>query len=74
MIETISAITLATHDMARATHFYEALGFEVLHGGEEAPFTSFRAGAGYLNLIAQPADRHWGPQCGPKKRIVCPRK
>jgi catechol 2,3-dioxygenase-like lactoylglutathione lyase family enzyme len=59
MIEAISAITLATHDMARAVRFYEALGFEVLHGGEDAPFTSFRAGAGYLNLIAQSADRHW---------------
>jgi len=59
MIETISAITLATHDMGRAVRFYRALGFEVLHGGGDAAFTSFRAGAGYLNLIMQPADRHW---------------
>lgn len=59
MIEAISAITLATHDMARAVRFCQALGFEVLHGSEDAPFTSFRAGTGYLNLIAQPADRHW---------------
>ena len=59
MIETISAITLATHDMARAVHFYEALGFEIVHGGEDTLFTSFRAGTGYLNLIAQSADRHW---------------
>ena len=59
MIEEISAITLATHDMARAVRFYHALGFEVLHGGEGASFTSFRAGTGYLNLIAQPAERSW---------------
>jgi catechol 2,3-dioxygenase-like lactoylglutathione lyase family enzyme len=59
MIEGISAITLATHDMARAVRFYRLAGFEMLYGGEAAGFTSFRAGAGYLNLIAQPADRSW---------------
>jgi catechol 2,3-dioxygenase-like lactoylglutathione lyase family enzyme len=59
MIESISAITLATHEMPRAVRFYRALGFEVLHGGEQSPFTSFRAGTGYLNLIAQPAERRW---------------
>jgi len=36
-----------------------ALGFEVLYGGEESSFTSFRAGTSYLNLIAQPAERRW---------------
>jgi catechol 2,3-dioxygenase-like lactoylglutathione lyase family enzyme len=59
MITGISAITLATHDMSRAVRFYRGLGFEVLYGGEEASFTSFRAGSGYLNLIAQPAERRW---------------
>jgi catechol 2,3-dioxygenase-like lactoylglutathione lyase family enzyme len=59
MIEAISAVTLGTHDMARAVQFYRALGFEVLHGGEAAWFTSFRAGTGYLNLIAQPVSRRW---------------
>ena len=59
MIEGISAITLGTHAMARAVAFYRSLGFEILHGGETAAFTSFRAGSGYLNLIAQPDDRHW---------------
>jgi catechol 2,3-dioxygenase-like lactoylglutathione lyase family enzyme len=38
---------------------YRALGFEALHGGEGASFTSFRAGTSYLNLIAQPAERRW---------------
>jgi uncharacterized glyoxalase superfamily protein PhnB len=59
MIEGISAVTLATHEMSRAVRFYRALGFEVLHGGEESSFTSFRAGASYLNLVSQPAGRHW---------------
>ena len=59
MIESISAITVATHDMPRAVRFYRMLGFEVIFGGDEAAFTSFRAGTRYLNLIAQPAERTW---------------
>ncbi|MCK1743430.1 VOC family protein [Bradyrhizobium sp. 139] len=59
MIDGISAITLGTHDMDRAVRFYRSLEFEILHGGEAASFTSFRAGSGYLNLIAQPQDKHW---------------
>jgi catechol 2,3-dioxygenase-like lactoylglutathione lyase family enzyme len=45
MIESISAITLATHDMQRAVRFYAALGFALIYGGEAARFTSFRAGS-----------------------------
>jgi len=59
MIESISAITLATHDMRRAVRFYASLGFDMLYGGETAPFTSFRAGGGYLNLIAQGEEKQW---------------
>jgi catechol 2,3-dioxygenase-like lactoylglutathione lyase family enzyme len=59
MIEGISAITLGTHDMARAVRFYRELGFAIVHGGEASSFTSFRAGAGFLNLIAQPEQRRW---------------
>lgn len=59
MIQSISAITLATHDMARAVRFYTSLGFELAYGGPDASFTSFRAGSGYLNLIAQPEQRKW---------------
>ena len=55
MIEGISArFTLATHNMPRAVRFYRILGFEVIHGGDDATFTSFRAQTSYLNLIAQP--------------------
>jgi catechol 2,3-dioxygenase-like lactoylglutathione lyase family enzyme len=59
MIERLSAVTLATHDMARAVGFYRALGFEVMQGGDGAPFTTFRAGPNYLNLIAEPRARGW---------------
>ena len=52
-------VTLGTHEMPRAVRFYRALGFEVLHGGEQSSFTSFRAGTSYLNPIAQPAERRW---------------
>jgi len=59
MIQGISAVTLATHDMARAVRFYEGLGFTIAHGGHDQPFTSLRAGNGYLNLILQPPQRRW---------------
>jgi catechol 2,3-dioxygenase-like lactoylglutathione lyase family enzyme len=49
-IRSISAVTFATPDMARAVRFYEALGFSRAYGGETAAFTSFRVGEGYLNL------------------------
>jgi len=45
--------------MARAVGFYRMLGFEVVHGGDDAAFTSLRAGASYLNLIAQLSQRRW---------------
>ena len=58
-IRSLSAITLATHDMARAVRFYRELGFRMRYGGERASFTSFAAGSSYLNLIAQPDGVHW---------------
>lgn len=61
-IESISAITLFTSDMARSVGFYESLGFELRYGGAEASFTSFSTGIGYLNLMARSDHRpsHWG--------------
>lgn len=55
-IEDLSAVTLATHDMARSVAFYRALGFAISHGGPEAAFTSFHAGRSFLNLIAVAAE------------------
>ncbi|MBV8133536.1 MAG: VOC family protein [Alphaproteobacteria bacterium] len=59
MIESISAVTLATHDMRLAVRFYRMLGFELLYGGDDAAFSSFRAGSNFINLIAQPSERQW---------------
>jgi catechol 2,3-dioxygenase-like lactoylglutathione lyase family enzyme len=59
MIEAVSAITLATHDMARAVQFYEALGFGLKFGGAQAAFTNFHAGAGYLNLTEVSNETQW---------------
>ena len=63
MIESIGAVTLATHDMPRAVRFYRALGTELVHGGEASPFTTLRAGSGHLNLASRPAQQRrcwWG--------------
>jgi catechol 2,3-dioxygenase-like lactoylglutathione lyase family enzyme len=49
-IESISAITLVTADMAASVGFYRSLGFEQLYGGADASFTSLRAGPGFVNL------------------------
>lgn len=58
-LEGISAVSLATHDMARAVRFYRSLGFALRYGGASASFTSLSAGGSYLNLIAQPPGRRW---------------
>lgn len=58
-IESIDAVTLATHDMARSVGFYNSLGFEQRYGGPDAEFTSFHVGDRYLNLIAQPPKQEW---------------
>jgi len=60
-VTSLSAVTLATADMAAATTFYEALGFEKIYGGPHAGFTSYRAGESYLNLIAaETGSGFWG--------------
>jgi catechol 2,3-dioxygenase-like lactoylglutathione lyase family enzyme len=61
-VRRISAVTLAVRDMARSVGFYRLLGLRLLYGGEGAPFTSFAAGEGFLNLIASPDfdGRWWG--------------
>ncbi len=59
MIESINALTLGTHRMDAAVQFYAALGFELVRGGADAPFTTFRAGSGFLNLTAQSETRQW---------------
>jgi len=58
-VEALNALTLGTHDMARAVRFYRALGFELRYGGEDASFTSFVCGSGYLNLVSMPDSTRW---------------
>src|ERR1035437_3707417 len=55
-VESISAVTLLTVEMVEAVTFYDAVGFHLLYGGKEAPFTSFRVGTGYLNLQLETVD------------------
>ena len=65
-IKHISAVTLAVREMARAIEFYEKLGFTLIYGDDEAPFSSLRAGEAYVNLATtsgwpadQPDKRRW---------------
>lgn len=58
-IDSISAVTLATHDMARAVRFYLALGFPLRYGGESASFTSLSAGNACLNITTEGSERDW---------------
>ncbi len=54
-VQQISAVTLAVRDMARSVEFYgNKVGLELLYGGSGASFSSFRIGAGYLNLTLEP--------------------
>lgn len=62
-IQSISAVTLVTRDMARSIGFYTSLGFDLIRGGPEAGFSSFAVGDGFLNLMAGPGERSasgWG--------------
>ena len=59
-VESISAITLAVADMARSVVFYrDHVGLEMLYGGENASFTSFRVGKSFVNLILSEEKPAW---------------
>ena len=59
-IQRISAVTLAVQDMARSVAFYQAIGLDILYGGAQASFTSFRLGDAFVNLILTPTYvGHW---------------
>ena len=45
--------------MSRSVDFYHGIvGLPILYGGQNADFTSFRLGEGYLNLISS-SEAHW---------------
>lgn len=57
----LSAVTLGVVDMDRACAFYDALGFDIAHGGPTTAFTSYRIGDGYLNLqLVDRVETDWG--------------
>ena len=63
-VEEINAVTVVTADMRASFAFYDALGFVVVNGGADAPFTTYAAGAQFLNVQLDPArdpgSRVWG--------------
>lgn len=59
MIESLSAVTLATRDMAASVAFYTALGLHVSYGGPHASFTSYALPSGYLNVVRAEGDEGW---------------
>lgn len=62
-IESISALTLATSDIARAVNFYQLLGFQLARGDIDTKFVTFRAGDQYLNITMEAPEREpcwWG--------------
>jgi catechol 2,3-dioxygenase-like lactoylglutathione lyase family enzyme len=64
-VRSLSAVTLATHDMAASFAFYDALGFALRYGGADSAFTSFHVGpTSWLNLQHDPSwtppERVWG--------------
>lgn len=61
-VESISAVTLHTADMAAAVAFYDDVGLRRLYGGPGADFTSYEVGGGYVNLqaVADPPPTRWG--------------
>ncbi len=59
--ESLSAVTLGVTDMGASCAFYDALGFETVHGGPGTPFTSYAVGDGFLNLQLVPrTEVGWG--------------
>jgi catechol 2,3-dioxygenase-like lactoylglutathione lyase family enzyme len=63
MVEKISAITLRVTNMRTSVLFYkDVLGLEIIYGGEDSYFTSFRTKSGdtILNLEHGNPDSRWG--------------
>lgn len=61
-IKHISAVTFAVRNMARSLAFYRKLGFQLVHGGEQATFSSLRFGEASVNLSSAPRykGQWWG--------------
>jgi catechol 2,3-dioxygenase-like lactoylglutathione lyase family enzyme len=55
MIQHMSAVTFAVRAMSEAIGFYTRLGFTLISGGPNAPFSSLRVGDAFVNLILTPS-------------------
>lgn len=62
MSREINAITFVITDMAASVAFYTDLGFEIVYGGADAPFTSLSIGSNFVNLqdTGQAPGTGWG--------------
>jgi uncharacterized glyoxalase superfamily protein PhnB len=58
-VEKLSAITLATRDMAKALAFYEVLGFGTVWAAPDHSFATIRAGDAWVNLFTSRAPGDW---------------
>jgi catechol 2,3-dioxygenase-like lactoylglutathione lyase family enzyme len=54
MIQHISAVTLAVRSMSETITFYAQLGFALVYGGPQAPFSTLQAGEAFVNLTLAP--------------------
>ncbi len=62
-VTRLDAVTLATHDMARAVEFYGRLGCQLTAGGPGSSFSTLDLGGTHLNLVLEPGEivwRWWG--------------
>ena len=63
-VRSINAITLATAAMGESIDFYQALGFGLVFGGPDAPFSTLSSGECFVNLtgVEHPDDVEtaWG--------------
>jgi catechol 2,3-dioxygenase-like lactoylglutathione lyase family enzyme len=58
-VESLSAITLATHDMAKSLGFYATLGFRTVWSAPDGSFATIRAGDAWINLFMTGSDTDW---------------
>jgi hypothetical protein len=54
MIQHISAVTFAVRAMPEALTFYMTLGFTLIFGGPQSPFSTLQAGEAFINLAVAP--------------------
>ena len=63
-VESNNAVTFVASDMATSVRFYEALGFRLVFGGADQPFSTLSSGECFVNLTSEGAEgyepRFWG--------------